>query len=386
MPTGLGGVGHFLQRQAAISVKSDDPPIHADTQRDDDAMNECVDESSTTQTDDDQAQHVSLRIRRQLPNARIDKYLRHRFSDFSRNVLQRLISEQAVTVNGRPTKSSYQLKPGDRIDLILPPPETDEIPGEPIPLEVIYEDDAIIVINKQEDLIVHPARGAKSGTLVNGLVHYSNALSSVNGSFRPGIVHRLDRNTTGVILIAKTDTAHWRLAHQFEHRLVQKEYLAIVQGTMQLDADEIDVPLGRHPRIREKFAASPVAGKEAVTRYQRLEQFRGYALVRLMPKTGRTHQLRVHMSLIKHPIAGDIMYGGKAMTVAQLAEDRPLPSGDEPGADIPVDALILDHQALHAAQITIRHPITAESMTFEAPMKDKMALLLNLLQRYRRVL
>jgi 23S rRNA pseudouridine1911/1915/1917 synthase len=334
--------------------------------------------------EEDGAQQVVLVIKRLLPDRRIDKYLRHRFPDFSRNVIQRLIEEEAVTVNGRPTKSSYHLNPRDRIDIILPPPPTNEIPPEPIPLNVIYEDEHMLVINKQANLLVHPARGNPSGTLVNGLVYYSSSLSTINGQFRPGIVHRLDRNTTGVMVVAKTDTAHWRLAHQFEHRLVQKTYLAIVQGTMELDADVIDVPIGRHPRVREKYAARPESGKPAVTTYHVQHQYRGYALLSLLPKTGRTHQLRVHLSMIKHPIAGDTMYGGSTVTLAQLANGQSLPRPGQPGGDLGPDDIIIDRQALHAAQLQIHHPVSGQPLTLDAPPPPDLQLLLTLLDRYRR--
>lgn len=332
--------------------------------------------------DDDRAKHVTLRIRRLLPNRRIDKYLRHRFSDFSRTLIQRLIQEQAVTVNGAPTKSSYQLNPGDQVDVLLPPPVSREIAPEDIPLDVLYEDDVMLVLNKQAGLIIHPARGNKGGTLVNGLVHYSNSLSQVNGCFRPGIVHRLDRNTTGVIVVAKTDTAHWRIAHQFEHRQVRKTYLAVVHGTMDLDADVIEIPLGRHPRVREKYAAQPETGKSAVTRYELQRQYRGYALLQLMPKTGRTHQLRVHLSLIKHPVVSDVIYGGKSMTLFQLANGRPLEPDDAP---LMPDEPIIDRQALHAARLELHHPTTGKPMNFEAPLPPDIRRLVQLLEQYRRL-
>lgn len=329
--------------------------------------------------EEDGAQHARLVISRLLPTRRIDKYLRHRFPDFSRSMIQRLIKEQAVTVNGKPTKSSYQLLPKDQIDLILPPVETREIPPEDIPLDIIYEDDLMIVLNKQANLVVHPARGNQGGTLVNGLVNYSNQLSSGGAEFRPGIVHRLDRNTTGVMVVAKTDTAHWRLAHQFEHRQVQKCYLAVVQGTLELDSDVISLPLGRHPRVREKYAVRPETGKPASTRYQVLQQYRGFALLRLMPKTGRTHQLRVHMSSMKHPIVADTMYGGKVPTVGQLTGEP-----DNGGLDGP-DEPVLTRQALHAAELVIRHPVTAELMRFEAPLPPDMQRLIALLDEHRRL-
>ena len=335
--------------------------------------------------DEDGAQHVSLEIKRLLPARRLDKYLQHRFSDFSRTLIQRLIAEEAVSVDGRPVKQSYQLKIGDRVDVILPPPPTNQIAPEPIPLDVLYEDDHLLALNKQADLIVHPARGNPSGTLVNGLVHYSNSLSKVNSQFRPGIVHRLDRHTTGVMVVAKTDTAHWRLAHQFEHRLVQKEYIAVVQGTMELDADVIDMPLGRHPRIREKYAARPETGKSAVTQYELQQQFRGYAVLRLKPKTGRTHQIRVHLSLIKHPIVADTIYGGKTMTLSQLANDQQLPPPEHIGCGLAPNEPVITRQALHAAKLTLRHPLTKIPLTLQAPLPADMQLLLNLLQHFRRL-
>jgi 23S rRNA pseudouridine1911/1915/1917 synthase len=332
---------------------------------------------------EDGVQHASLVIKRLLPNRRIDKYLRHRFPDFSRAIIQRLIKEKAVQVNGLPTKNSYQLDAGDKIDLILPPPATDEIPPENIPLNVIYEDDCMLVINKQANLIVHPARGNRSGTLVNGLVYYSDTLSQVNGQFRPGIVHRLDRNTTGVMLVAKTDTAHWRLAHQFEHRHVKKTYLAIAQGSFDLDADVIDIPLGRHPRIREKYAAQPVTGKQAVTTYIVEQRFQGYTLLRLLPKTGRTHQLRVHLNITKHPIACDTMYGGKIMTLRQLLNDQPSDENDPLLEGLHMDDPVMDRQALHASELTISHPDSGEEMTFKAELPPDFDRLLSLLGRYR---
>jgi 23S rRNA pseudouridine1911/1915/1917 synthase len=333
--------------------------------------------------EEDGAQHIHLVIKRQLPVQRIDKYLKNRYKDFSRNMIQRLIQEQAVTVNERPTKASYQLKGGDRVDLILPPIPSDEIEPELIPLDILYEDEHMIALNKQANLIVHPARGNQRGTLVHGLAYYSNSLSSVNGQFRPGIVHRLDRNTTGVMVVAKTDTAHWRLAHQFEHRHVQKTYLALVHGTVELDGDVIEIPLGRHPYIREKYAARTESGKSAVTKYELQKQYRGYALLKMMPRTGRTHQIRVHLNLIKHPIVADTIYGGKTMTLPQLADGQPLPKPGEPGSGLGEEDMVLERQALHAAELKLSHPINGKEMHFQAPLPDDMQLLLHLLDRYR---
>jgi len=336
------------------------------------------------ESEEDGAQHVQLIIKRLLPNRRIDKYLKHRFPDFSRAVIQRLIKEEAVTVNNKGTKCSYHLNPRDCVDIILPPPPTNEIPAEDIPLNILYEDEHILILNKQANLIVHPARGNRGGTLVNGLVYYSDSLSQVNGNFRPGIVHRLDRNTTGVIAVAKTDTAHWRLAHQFEHRQTRKVYIAVVHGTMELDSDVIDMPLGRHPRVREKYAIRPESGKTATTTYELQKQYRGYALLRLMPKTGRTHQLRVHMAGIKHPIVADIMYGGKTMTLEQMTNGEQLPAAGQPGGELSAEDVVIERQALHAAELWVHHPVSGKEMHFKAPLPADMDFLVSLMERYRK--
>ncbi len=336
-------------------------------------------------TDEDGAKHVKLSIRRHLTNKRIDSYLAHRFPDFSRNIIQSLIKEGAVTVNDQKTKNSYKLNLNDKIDITLPPPPNNELPGEDIPLDIVYEDDHIMILNKQANLIVHPSRGHKSGTLVNGLIYYSDSLSNVNGDFRPGIVHRLDKNTTGVITIAKTDTAHWRIAHQFEHRLTRKAYLAIVQGNIDLDADIIDKPLDRHPKVREKFAVCSDTGKTAVTAYQVVKRFQGYTLLKLMPKTGRTHQLRVHCSYIKRPIVADDVYGGKTVTLEQIVGHKPMPVEGEPGFGMNPSDPIISRQALHAYELTFRHPISGELVTFNAPLKPDMQLLIDLLEKYRSI-
>ncbi len=185
-------------------------------------------------------------------------------------------------------------------------------------------------------------------------------------------------------MVAKTDTAHWRLAHQFEHRKVRKVYLAVVHGTLDLDADVIDIPLGRHPHVREKYAARPESGKSAITRYELQKQYGGYALVRLMPKTGRTHQLRVHMSLMKHPVVADIMYGGKLMTMSQMAKGADLPGPEEPGGNLKPDDVVINRQALHAAEIYLSHPVSGKEICIKAPLPCDMQLLVKLLERYRK--
>ncbi|MHC4443200.1 MAG: RluA family pseudouridine synthase [Planctomycetota bacterium] len=333
----------------------------------------------TLDVDSDQTRKVTLHIRRKLPGRRLDKYLHGRFPRMSRTLIQRLIKQGAITVNRLPTKASYEPDGQDRIDMIIPPPEpTDTIP-EPIPLDIVYEDDYIIGLNKQHGIIVHPSRASQGGTIANGLVYYANTLSKGEDPFRPGIVHRLDKNTTGIMLVAKTDEAHWRLSLQFERRKVRKTYLGVVEGNPQLDSDLINAPLAAHRTIKERYivpgAHARVANKlvkEAITEYQVAERFRGYALVYLNPKTGRTHQLRVHMSYIGHPMAGDTYYGGHHISELSLTGQ---------GSDQP----ITNQQALHAYRIRFIHPITESQMELEAPPPPDLAQLIQILRKYRNL-
>ncbi|MBN2137316.1 MAG: RluA family pseudouridine synthase [Sedimentisphaerales bacterium] len=316
---------------------------------------------------------VTLRVGSSVRERRIDKYLHGRFSNLSRRFLQDAIKADAVTVNGKAVKPSFKLSPGDIIDLTLPEPPSKDILPEDIPLDIIYEDDDIIILNKQPDILVHPARGNTHGTLVNALAFYSDRLSSGLGEFRPGIVHRLDRNTTGVMVVTKDETAQWKIAGQFENRQVNKTYIAVAHGVPDLTRDRINAPLGMHPKIREKYAVRPEIGKESVTFYEVLESFRGYSLLRMTPKTGRTHQIRVHLAYIKHPIVADDMYGGKFVYPWQLEDAEP--AGQDP---------IIDRVALHAASLEFKHPKTEQMVKFEAPLPKDMQNLLDMLRKYRK--
>ncbi|MGB2862642.1 MAG: RluA family pseudouridine synthase [Sedimentisphaerales bacterium] len=315
-----------------------------------------------------------LHVGHSIRERRLDKYLHARFSNFSRSFIQIAIKQGTVKVNGKIAKPSLKLSPGDIIDFAPPEPPSKDIMPEDIPLNIIYEDEELIVLNKQPGMIVHPARGNTHGTLVNALVFYSDELSTGLGEFRPGIVHRLDKNTTGVMVVTKNDSAQWKIAKQFEHRQVNKTYLAIVHGTPELTADCINVPLGIHPRFREKYAVRPDSGKEAVTFYEVLEPFRGFSLLKLTPKTGRTHQIRVHLSYIKHPIAADDMYGGKLIYPWQLADTEPA-----------VQEPILSRVALHAFSLEFKHPATEKTVEFEAPLPQDMQNLLDELRKYRTI-
>lgn len=316
---------------------------------------------------------LTLHVGSSIKERRLDKYLHGRFSNFSRRFIQEAIKQGGVKVNGKIAKQSLKLCPGDEIAMTLPEPPSREILPEDIPLNIIYEDNELIILNKQSGMIVHPARGNTHGTLVNALTFYSDKLSSGLGEFRPGIVHRLDKNTTGVMIVTKDDTAQWKIAKQFEHRQVNKTYLAIVHGTPELTADRINAPLGMHPRRRERYAIRPDTGKESITFYETLESFRGYSLLKMTPKTGRTHQIRVHLSYIKHPIVADDMYGGKLVYPWQLADTEPA-----------VQEPLLGRVALHAFGIEFKHPTTEKMVQFEAPLPADMNKLLDALREHRK--
>ncbi len=334
-------------------------------------------------TDDGDVHHFQFRATKTQVR-RIDQFLVERVHWLSRAGVQRLIGEDLVKVNGKPTKASYKIKAGDLVEMVSPPEPVNDLIPEPIPLDIIYEDEHFLALNKQADLMVHPARGRWSGTLVNGLVYYGQKWSTLNGEWRPGILHRLDKNTTGIMLVAKSDEAHWRLARQFENRTIQKKYMAVVHGVPALRADVIDIPIGRDRYIREKQAVRKVenGGRPAVTVYEVERTFGArptatlepslfpsdrklpappaqFSLVKLTPKTGRTHQLRVHLATLGYPIVGDTMYGGRIFESGGFRFDR---------------------QALHAYQITFVHPGTLENMTLTAPLAADMVRLLELLE------
>ncbi len=315
-----------------------------------------------------------IQVGNSIKERRVDKYLHGRYHNYSRVMIQEIIKAGAVKVNGKIVKPSFKLSPGDKIELTLPELPSKEILPEDISLDIIYEDDDIIVLNKQADMVVHPARGNTHGTLVNALAFYSDKLSSGLGEFRPGIVHRLDRNTTGVMVVTKNDSAQWKVAKQFERRQMKKSYLAIVHGTPELMADRINAPLGLHPRMREKYAIRPETGKEAITFYETIENFRGFSLLKMTPKTGRTHQIRVHLSYIKHPIVGDDMYGGKLVYPWQLQDGEPA-----------VEEPVINRVALHAHTLEFKHPTTEKQVKFEAPLPEDMQKLLDMLRKYRKV-
>ncbi|MFW5653825.1 MAG: RluA family pseudouridine synthase [Planctomycetota bacterium] len=330
--------------------------------------------------DEDGARTVTFELARDLKK-RLDRYLQDRIPFMSRTQLQKLIKENGVLVNGRVPKASTQLRLGDQVRVVLPPPPSNEIPAEDVPLLVLHEDHDLIVLNKQPDIIVHPARGNKTGTVINALAwHFqhrsSGQLSAVGKEdARPGVVHRLDRHTTGVMVAAKTDTAHWRLGRQFEERTVDKRYLAVVHGWVEPRMDEINLPIGKHPTIRELQAVRyDDAAKPALTIYRVREQYDGFALVELELKTGRTHQIRVHLSHLGWPIVGDDMYGGQHLTEADIAPFD---------VDTPSNTMLINRQALHATTLAFTHPIRQRPMQFIAPVWHDMAQLIQRLREWR---
>lgn len=304
---------------------------------------------------------------------RIDHYLTRLFPNYSRVAFQRAIGQEAVLVNGLPVKRGRRLRVNDSLSVRLPEQPDETLPPEDIPLEIIYEDDSLVVINKSAGMIVHPGKGNYRGTLAGALQFHFDRLSDVAGKLRPGIVHRLDRDTTGVIVVAKDNQVHGRLSSQFEHREVGKEYRAIVWGSPEFDNGLIETHLRVHPKHRERMLVCEPGGnsRDAVTRYEVLKRFSAATFVRLLPKTGRTHQLRVHMSHLGHSMLADSLYKGRAEVRAS-----DLKVGRENSAD---ESVLIDRQALHAARLSFRHPVSGQEMSFEAPLPADMQATLDAL-------
>jgi 23S rRNA pseudouridine1911/1915/1917 synthase len=319
---------------------------------------------------------VDLTVKRKTEGTRLDQYLVAAFRDFSRSVIQKVIDAGGVTVNAAPSKAGYKVRNGDRIRVRLPEPTHDLPVPEDIPLDVLYEDEFVAVINKPPDMVVHPAKGHWSGTLVNALQFRFARLSPVNGDYRPGIVHRLDRDTSGVILVAKEEATHRDLSLQFKHRKIFKEYTAITAGVLDRDSDYIERRIGHHKHDRVKMAVTDDAddGKEACSFYEVVERFRGYTLVRISPRTGRTHQIRVHLASVGCPVLADKTYSGRdCLRLSDLVADL------DPAAD----EVLMGRQALHASRIRFVHPRLRRVIEAAAPLPADFEKTLAALRRYR---
>jgi 23S rRNA pseudouridine1911/1915/1917 synthase len=292
---------------------------------------------------------------------RLDLFLTAREIGLSRTQIGRAVDEGQVQVNGRPGRAGRKLRTGDVVAIVLPAARPSEVIPEAIPLKILYEDSALLVVDKPAGMVVHPAAGHSSGTLVNALLHHCRDLSGIGGVLRPGIVHRLDKGTSGLMMAAKSDEAHWGLAGQFKRHEVRKTYLALVYGDPKTDGGRIEAAVGRHPTDRKRMSTQSRRGRSAVTVWRVRERYGVAALLEVDIETGRTHQIRVHLTDLGHPVVGDRVYGGAG---------RIRTVGD-PAARARMKAL--DRQALHAWRLAFTHPVTGEKMQFSAPLPEDMA-------------
>ena len=297
-------------------------------------------------------------LRADRDGERADQFIARLVPELTRSAAQRLLEEGAVTLAGRPVKKNYKTAPGDVLAVALPEPEPVDAVPQDIPLDVVYEDGDVIVVNKPVGMVVHPAAGHPDGTLVNALLyHCGESLSGINGALRPGIVHRIDRDTSGLLIAAKNDFAHQALAEQLQDHSLYREYEAVCVGTLREDAGTVDAPIGRHPVERKKMAVDRKNGRAAVTHWQVLARYPGYTHIRCRLETGRTHQIRAHMAYIGHPLYGDTVYGAK-----------------RPAAD-------MTGQCLHAVALDLTPPRTGERMHFTCPLPEEFTRLLQKLER-----
>ena len=300
---------------------------------------------------------LKLIVTEQYVGERLDTYVSSLNSDMSRSNCQRLIKEGNVLVNGNSSKESYRVKLGDEVLVKIEPPKEAKIEAQEIPLNIVYEDNDIIVINKEKGMVVHPGNGNMDGTLVNAVLsHAKDSLSGIGGEIRPGIVHRLDKDTSGLIIVAKNDNAHINVSEQIKNHEVTKIYTALVRGNIEEDEATIDMPIARDERDRTKMATN-IDGKEAVTHFKVIKRYYDYTLLRVKIDTGRTHQIRVHMAKIHHPVIGDEVYSnGK-------------------------NEFNVKGQLLHSTILEFKHPRTGEKLHFEAPLPDEFKNVLEILDR-----
>lgn len=300
---------------------------------------------------------MELTVREADQDLRVDKYLSQELPDSSRSFLQKLIAGGQVLVNQKPVKANYKVSAGDQLSLEIPPAVEPEILAEEIPLDILYEDSDLLVVNKPKGMVVHPCPGHYSGTLVNALMyHCREELSGINGVMRPGIVHRIDQNTTGSLVVCKNDYAHNFLAEQLKAHSITRRYRAVIHGNLKEDSGTVNAPIGRHPADRKKMAVNHKNGREAITHYQVLERFGEYTYIECRLETGRTHQIRVHMASIGHPLLGDDVYGPARCPFS------------------------LQGQTLHAMVLGFVHPTLRTYMEFTAPLPEYFEQLLERLR------
>ncbi len=302
---------------------------------------------------------LEIIIDKKLEGTRIDMALSLAYEEKSRNFFQKLLETGAIEVNGQVSDSKkYKVKSGDVLQVLIPEPKLLTVEPENIPLEIVYEDEDLLLVNKQKGMVVHPANGNESGTLVNAIMyHCGDSLSSINGVIRPGIVHRIDKDTSGLLMIAKNDKAHNCLAEQLAEHSITRAYRAIVYNNFTEDEGTVNKPIGRDPKDRMKQAVTNMNSKRAVTHYKVLERFGSFTLIEARLETGRTHQIRVHMAYIKHPLLGDMVYGPKKKVLG------------------------VDTQMLHAKILGFKHPSTGEYMEFESPMPEEFETVLKKLRK-----
>ena len=293
-----------------------------------------------------------------IPGERLDAFVARSAENLSRSAVQKLLDEGCILVNGRPGKKNLKLAPGDRVEVTVPEPKEVDIAPREMPLDIVYEDDDVLVLNKPKGLVVHPAAGHQDDTLVNGLLYaMGDSLSGINGELRPGIVHRIDKDTSGLLAVAKNDLAHTVLASQLKDHTMARTYEAIVCGSFREDSGTVDAPIGRHPTDRKKMCVTARNSKNAVTHWEVVARYRGYTHIRCRLETGRTHQIRVHMAHIGHPILGDTVYGHKKPELGQ------------------------DSQCLHAGALCFRHPRHGQPVMVFAPLPEYFRKVLEKLEK-----